>query len=235
MNPTTLLHHPTLAHALKYTSLTVGRDKLLRTIQYFARFYAWYLYRTNALPSQIAPWATIKSQLSLARKALRFGKFLEHFKAAAVAAAVKTQASNLSSEKVVKTGIYGALGQEAVKWLAVGRQLGYAGYLSLDAVTYPHAAGIYKSEKMKKLSKTAQKFWAMGLICSVLSGTIQKARLRAAAKSVDRKEGEGVVEAKRLEKYVARDSPLLFADVGDGSVGRGKIGLAKLLRLEVKC
>ena len=95
----------------------VGRDKLLRTLQYFSRFYAWYLLRTNNPARVIAPFEAIKKQFGLTRKALRLGKNVEHFKAAAAAADSKTM-------------------DPVLKYCAVGRQLGYGAYLSLDAVTY---------------------------------------------------------------------------------------------------
>lgn len=99
-------------------TLTIaGRDKLLRTLQYFSRFYAWYLFRTNSPARVIAPFEAIKKQFALARKALRLGKNVEHFKAAAVAA------DNKNLDPVLK-------------YCAVGRQLGYATYLSLDAIVY---------------------------------------------------------------------------------------------------
>lgn len=95
----------------------VGRDKLLRTLQYFSRFYAWYLLRTNKPHRQIAPFEAIKKQFGLTRKALRLGKNVEHFKAAA--AAVNNKATD-----------------PILRFCAIGRQLGYAMYLSLDAITY---------------------------------------------------------------------------------------------------
>ena len=95
----------------------VGRDKLLRALQYFSRFYAWYLYRTNNPARLIAPFEAIKKHFGLTRKALRLGKNVEHFKAAAVAADSKDM-------------------DPVLKYCTVGRQLGYAMYLSLDAVTY---------------------------------------------------------------------------------------------------
>jgi peroxin-11B len=54
-----------------------------------------------------------KKQIGIARKAMRLGKFVEHFRAAAVAADSK------GTDPVLKV-------------LAVSRQLGYAGYLTLD-------------------------------------------------------------------------------------------------------
>jgi peroxin-11B len=97
--------------------IQAGRDKLLRTLQYFARFYAWYLFRTNNPPGVIAPFEAIKKQFALTRKALRLGKNVEHFKAAAVVADSKAT-------------------DQILKYCAIGRQLGYATYLSLDAITY---------------------------------------------------------------------------------------------------
>jgi hypothetical protein len=94
----------------------VGRDKLLRTLQYFSRFLAWYLYRTNRPQSSIAPFDAVKKQFSVTRKLMRVGKFVEHFKAAAVASDAKSL-------------------DPVLRYCAVGRQLGYAGYMVLDNAT----------------------------------------------------------------------------------------------------
>ena len=99
----------------------MGRDKLLRTIQYFSRFYAWYLLRTNYSQSTITPFEAIKKQFSLARKLLRVGKNVEHFQAAAAAADAKNM-------------------DPVLRYCAVGRQLGYALYLTLDTITYVSVA-----------------------------------------------------------------------------------------------
>jgi peroxin-11B len=176
-----LIYHPSVSHYLKFVSTTVGRDKLLRTIQYFSRFYAWYLLRTNGLPANIASYNALKTQFGLARKILRFGKNVEHFKAAAVA----TDSKGLDP---------------VIKYCAVGRQLGYAGYLSLDALTVPHAVGFRKSDKTPRLQKEAYRFWLAGLTFSVVSSLYSLYGLRAQQSRIDKKDGEGVVAAKRIEK-----------------------------------
>jgi peroxin-11B len=89
---------------------------VLRLFQYFSRFYAWYLYRTNNPASAIAPFDAIKKQFGLTRKILRIGKVVEHIKAASLAADSKG-------------------GDQVLKYCAVGRQLGYAGYMALDHLT----------------------------------------------------------------------------------------------------
>jgi hypothetical protein len=174
-----IVYHPTVSHYLKFVATTVGRDKILRTLQYFARFYAWYLLRTNGSKAEIAPWEAMKKQFGLVRKVMRFGKNVEHFRAAAAAADAKTM-------------------DPVLRYAAVGRQLGYAGYLSFDAATVLDATGIRRSPSAKRLQTEAYRFWAMGLLCSVVAQTYSLYRLRERETKVDRKEGEGVVESKRI-------------------------------------
>lgn len=176
-----LIYHPSVAHYLRFVATTVGREKVLRTLQYFARFYAWYLYRTNGSPAEMAPWEAAKKQLGLVRKVLRVGKNVEHLKAAAVAADAKAGAVD-----------------PFLKYAAVGRQLGYAGYLTLDAATVLDALGVRKSASAKKYQKEAFRFWAAGLVCSVLAQVYTLYQLKQREARVDKKEGEGVVESKRI-------------------------------------
>jgi peroxin-11B len=88
-----------------------------------------------------------------------------------------------------------------VKYCAVGRQLGYAGYLSFDAITVLDAAGIRKSPATQRLQREAYRFWMIGLLFSAVSGTYSLYQLRQQQSRIDKKDGEGVVAAKRIEKY----------------------------------
>jgi peroxin-11B len=108
--PPSCFLHP---HVQALTGHLVGRDKALRTLQYLSRFLAWYLYRTNHPASSIAPFEATKKQFGLTRKLMRVGKFVEHFKAAAIASDAKSV-------------------DPVLRYTAVGRQLGYAGYLLAD-------------------------------------------------------------------------------------------------------
>lgn len=161
----------------------VGRDKLLRTLQYWSRFYAWYLYRTNYPERIIAPYDAIKKQFGLTRKILRIGKFVEHFKAAAQLYDSKTAGED-----------------PVLKYLGVGRQLGYAMYLTGDALTVLDATGVRKWEGAKRMQLQAYKAWLFGLVCNSLAGGYALWKLREREKGLDRKEGEGVVELKKIEK-----------------------------------
>jgi peroxin-11B len=119
----------------------------------------------------------------LTRKILRVGKFVEHFKAAAQAADSRTL-------------------DPVLKFLAVSRQLGYAGYLTLDTATVLDATGVKKWGGAKRASTEAMRFWLMGIASSIVAGVYTLNRLRLRRQVVDKKEGEGVVESKKIERYV---------------------------------
>lgn len=174
-----LVYHPSVAHYLKFVATTIGRDKLLRTIQYFARFYSWYLLRTNGSKSQIASWDALKKQFGLARKIFRAGKNVEHLKAAASAADSKSL-------------------DPVLQYATIGRQLGYAGYLSFDLATLPDALGFSKSPRAKTFQREAYRFWAIGIACSLVAQLYSLHLLKRRAALLDTKEGEGVVEAKKI-------------------------------------
>ncbi|KAI8965082.1 peroxisomal biogenesis factor 11 [Daldinia sp. FL1419] len=206
-----LIYHPTVSHYLRFVATTTGRDKLLRTVQYFARFYAWYLYRTNGTRGEIAPYEALKKQLGLARKLLRLGKNVEHFRAAAVAA------------DAIKAGGASA-GDPVLRYAAVGRQLGYAGYLTFDAATVLDALGARKWSGAKRVQKEAYRFWAIGILCSVVAQTYTLYRLREREAKVDKKEGEGVVESKRIAIERAASQLQLISDLCDLTTPTAALG-----------
>jgi peroxin-11B len=173
---------------------TVGRDKFLRTLQYFSRFYAWYLYRTNHPQSSIAPFEAIKKQFGLARKIMRIGKFVEHFKAAAQAADTKAM-------------------DPVLRYLAVGRQLGYAGYMFLDNLTVADAIGARKSAATKSLQREAYRMWFAGLTFNIAAGLYTLYRLRERSTAIEKSaDAEKVVESKKLERYVFKFDSIFEAN-----------------------
>ncbi|KAF2456755.1 peroxisomal biogenesis factor 11 [Lineolata rhizophorae] len=200
-----VIYHPSVAHYLKFVATTVGRDKLLRTLQYFSRFYAWYLYRTNRPASAMAPFEAVKKQFGLARKLMRLGKFVEHFKAAAQAA--------------------DARGMDPVlRCCAVGRQLGYAGYMVMDNLTVPDAAGIRKSPAAKRLQREAYRLWLAGIVCNIAGGVYTLARLRQRGAAVDATDAEGAVEAKKMERERSATTLQLVSDLCDFTVPSSALG-----------
>lgn len=85
-----------------------------------------------------------------------------------------------------------------MRFLTAGRQLGYAGYMSADCLTYLDAAGIRPSVQGKNLQRQAYKFWLAGLSFSVANGVYALYQSREQAVQSD--EAEKAVQAKTLQK-----------------------------------
>ncbi|KAK6835666.1 hypothetical protein RU639_002437 [Aspergillus parasiticus] len=147
----TLDCHTTLAHSLRFVATTVGRDKLLRTAQYFSQFYIWHLSRGNYKQSAVEPYNALRKQLGTTRRILRIGNFLGNLQTVA-----RLMSHKNSSEPVLK-------------YLAIGGQLGFAGYLAFDNITTIKAIGIHKLPSAKRLDILADRFWAAGLIFSIMT------------------------------------------------------------------
>jgi hypothetical protein len=115
---------------------------------------------------------------------MRLGKFVEHFKAAALAADAKSM-------------------DPVLKYLAVGRQLGYAFYLTFDAMTYVDQVGIRKFEGAARLQREAYRAWLAGLLCNIVAGVYQlynmQAETREQTASAD---AEKTVELKKIARCV---------------------------------
>lgn len=158
---------------------------MLRTIQYFSRFYAWYLYRTNNPLRIIDPWSKLQKQFSLTRKILRIGKFVEHFRAAS-----ELYDASLKSNS----------GDNVVRYLQLLRQLGYGGYMLTDTMTVLDTMGVKQYQNAKRVQQTAYRFWATGLIASVLAGLYSTYKLRERTKSIDEKDAEGKVEGVKIAR-----------------------------------
>ncbi|KAJ3824941.1 peroxisomal biogenesis factor 11 [Lentinula raphanica] len=150
--------HPTVSQGLKFGGTTLGRDKAYRAIQYFSRFYAWFLL-SRSEKEAAARWNALKTHLATARKLLRLGKPLEHLQAALKAALVS-----------------GPAGEQIT---TIGRQIGYFGYLSFDALVWVNAVKFYSfsSETGVKISKLANRFWLAGIVLSIMNGALKSVRL----------------------------------------------------------
>lgn len=119
---------------------------------------------------------------------MRIGKFVEHFKAAARAADSKSM-------------------EPIMRYLAVGRQLGYAFYLFCDTLTYPDAAGIRKYEGATRMQQRAYRFWLAGLTCNIVSCIYtlfqQQKQLREHEESAD---AEKAVSIKKVTGYASNNN-----------------------------
>lgn len=93
-------------------------------------------------------------------------------------------------------------------------------------MTVVDAIGYRKLASVKKLQEHAYRAWGAGLLCSAVAGIYTLFRLQEKEKTIDRKEGEGVVEAKKIEKERAAARIQLISDLCDLTVPATAVGAA---------
>lgn len=61
----------------KFLNVTNGREKACRLVQYFARFYAFYLLRQGSSKQTVQRWIDLKTHIGIGRKFFRLLKPVE--------------------------------------------------------------------------------------------------------------------------------------------------------------
>ncbi|GAA5902830.1 hypothetical protein JCM6882_009137 [Rhodosporidiobolus microsporus] len=210
-----LVLHPAITASLKVGSTTVGRDKLYRAVQYFARFLAFYCLRKGYSNETVARLSALKSTLALSRKLMRIGKPVEHLQAAVKGLDI--------SDPVLKI-------------TAIGRQLGYAGYLFNDMLIWLHTAKVrpFTAPTAQTLSQRAARLWFTGIAFSIVSSVYRLVDLRrreqlaVKAARTGEKDGEGKAELKAVRTQQSAVRFQLTQDALDILIPAGTLGYHSL-------
>ncbi|KAL1918970.1 uncharacterized protein VTP21DRAFT_2351 [Calcarisporiella thermophila] len=164
-------------HFLRYTATTVGRDKVYRAIQYWARFYAWYSLRKGGSKEQVERWNNLKNAIGLTRKLMRVAKPVEHL--------------NLAVKSL-------SLEDDILRICTIGRQLGYAGFLFFDMLLWIHGAKVYNFKNVKRYSDFSNRFWLAGLIFSAI-GSAHKYRITSMHLQVVERRHRAAVSLEKVD------------------------------------
>jgi peroxin-11B len=155
---------------------------------------------------------------------MRVGKFIEHFKAAAVASDAKAM-------------------DPVLRATAVGRQLGYAFYMLLDSACVLDAVGIRKFGAAARLGREAYRAWFAGISFSIVSGVYalynlqaqQQAQLQqklgqagGAGGAGGEEKGEEAVQAKKVAREMAAVKVQLVSDLCDITIPATALGWVAL-------
>ncbi|KAG0169588.1 Peroxisomal membrane protein PMP27 [Apophysomyces sp. BC1034] len=132
----------------RFLATTVGREKACRFVQYFSRFYVFYLLRTGATKETVQRWNDLKSHISNGRKFFRLLKPIEFAQSGIKSLAVQ---------------------DEVLRSTAVVKQFGMFFYYCSEALVLANAIKFYKFEQIKKISDFGLKCWFVALAASILS------------------------------------------------------------------
>lgn len=105
-----------------------------------------------------------------------------------------------------------------LRYCAIGRQLGYAGYMVFDNISFIDASGIRKSDSGKRAQVLAYRSWFTGLAFNAFAGLYQLYNLRQRQQKVDKTAGEGRVEAGRVARERYAVNLQLLSDLCDITV-----------------
>jgi hypothetical protein len=138
------------------------------------------------------------------------GKFVEHFRAAAVASDAKSM-------------------DPVLRFCTVGRQLGYAAYMLLDNACVLDATGIRKFGAASRMLREGYRAWFTGLSFSIASGIYAYYGLSLRAKAIaSSSEPEKVVEKKKVEKELNAVKVQLLSDLCDITIPSSALGWVEL-------
>ncbi|KAI0778034.1 peroxisomal biogenesis factor [Trametes elegans] len=208
--------HPVTSQSLRVLNTTIGRDKLYRAVQYFSRFFAWFLL-SRGYKIQAARWDALKSHLALGRKLLRLGKFMENAQAALRAIS--------------------APGETGERLTLIGRQVGYFGYLLLDGFVWANSIKFFNllPSTAQKVNKRSAQFWFTGIVFSIAHGLLKAGRLANEVKKLQgqtwaEKSAEAERDLKLQDLNSAREAVRyqFIIDILDVWIPATTIGLVNL-------
>lgn len=145
-----VIYHPTYAKLLKFLDTSPKREKCFRLVAYLSRFLSYYLFRNGYPTAVVDTVKELKNQVTFLRKGMRFLKPLHHFEAAA-----KTFDNKLMDPVLQKTTVI--------------RNLGYAGYLSIDGFAFFKMLGLVDKKRFPSASVWSSRCWLIGLIAGVIN------------------------------------------------------------------
>ena len=90
------------------------------------------------------------------------------------------------------------------------------------------ATSIRKFSSSQQLLREGYRAWFTGITCSIISSLYSLYRLRERSTAVSEKNGEGVVEKKKLDREANAVKIQLLSDLCDISIPATALGWAKL-------
>ncbi|KAK6458131.1 peroxisomal biogenesis factor 11 [Scheffersomyces xylosifermentans] len=210
----TLVYHPTVTKLVTFLDSTPKREKSFRLLAYLSRFLAYYLQRKGYPIEWVNMWSGLKGHFTFIRKGMRFFKPINHLQTAA-----KTYDNKLLDPVLQSTTVI--------------RNLGYAGYLTLDSVTWFKMLGIIDKTKFPTISKWASRFWLLGLIAGIVN-SLHIIRSLTTKTTVDEKVDQAAIDkklysAKRKLIWDLLDSFIALNSLDILHFTEGDVGLAGII------
>lgn len=158
-----LIQHPVYKQLLKFSSLTEGREKILRLLQYFVRFLRYWKFRSSISPELAILLPSLQRFFTMARKPLRVLKPLNHLKSLSIC---------VSDE----------LSDPILRYTEALKQFGLMLFFALDIIQLPKMLGLLGGKGINenlsnyKIVKNANKYAAAMWCLSLIGGLTKNLR-----------------------------------------------------------
>ncbi|KAI9487605.1 MAG: peroxisomal biogenesis factor 11 [Benjaminiella poitrasii] len=190
-----------------FLAVTNSREKLYRFIQYFARFYVFYLLRRgNGSKQTIQRWNDLKSHLSTGRKLFRLLKPVE----------------------LAQSSIKAVFLHDPV--LRVTQFIKFASnflYFTFEALSLVDAVNFYKFRNMKRINEFGLKCWFLSLVASSISSVYNLKKLETRMKALKNEnfldDADSKIEQKTLLKQIDTIKYQLYQDLTDMCIPVGSL------------
>ncbi|ORX56227.1 peroxisomal biogenesis factor 11 [Hesseltinella vesiculosa] len=203
----------------KFLHTTTGREKMCRLVQYFSRFYVFYLTRQGAPKDVITKWAGLKGHLGNARKFFRLAKNVEF-------------ATNAIKGLSIQDPVLRAT--------TVLKQVGMFLYYTTEAINLMNIISFRHDSNLKDITRLGQKCWFIALSASLVSGVHKfnvlkekRQRLVAAGEKADpadaKKLTKDFVSARYQFIQDACDIVIPTSGLGIISFDEGVVGIAGMI------
>ncbi|KAF7729453.1 Peroxisomal membrane protein PMP27 [Apophysomyces ossiformis] len=190
----------------RYLNTTVGREKLCRLVQYFARFYVFYLLRKGAPKDVVDRWENLKQHIANGRKFFRLLKPIEFAQA----------------------GVKGlGLKDEFLRATTVIKQAGMFFYYSSEVFVLTTAIDFYKPEKVKEIQVFGWKCWFIAIASSFFAGLYKYKQIKTQAALLEKQRKAGVdvkAESESLARNAFATKYQLVLDAVDIIIPSGNLG-----------
>ncbi|KAI8806511.1 peroxisomal biogenesis factor 11 [Cladochytrium replicatum] len=187
----------TADHSVKFLSTAMGRDRIYRFIQFYARYLVWRLQKNGGDKDTIERLQKLGSSLAQTRKLLSAGRQLEFVRGIQKALTVKDDITRLTT---------------------IVKNICLSIWLTYDFLGWAHTAGVYKFESIKEINKRGFQFWLLALATSIL-GNAHKLRLNAIKLELEgkslRKSPKDETSVKAIRALKSERSKLVLATVQD--------------------
>jgi len=176
----TVLSQDTISRLVKFLETHNGRDKVVRLIQYWSRFFSWYLLVNNK-PDAHKLIANLEAHASMSRKIFRLLKSVAFLQSASKVAVEETDA--------------------VVKVTTVVQHLGLAIWLIYDHIIWAGKLGLVQTDLVGH-NRKANIFWLISMVAGAIKSAYLLQQTQQKMNAAQKEEALDSLRKRQFEYFI---------------------------------